>query len=146
MFADDDGFNVAGGNDQSSLNRMGANPFDVNVLQNLEATYEAGTEITISDATGNVMLSWIADKTFNSLVFSSSELTIGETYTISIAGDLTKLTLTDTVNSNGGFGGMMQPGGENMMQPGNNMPTPPDMNSNEMPMMPEEPIEANDYL
>ena len=57
MFADDDGFNVAGGNDQSSLNRMGANPFDVNVLQNLEATYEAGTEITISDATGNVMLS-----------------------------------------------------------------------------------------
>lgn len=226
MFADDDGFNVAGGNDQSSLNRMGANPFDVNeenlllinggtiyvnaygdgldsngytvinggditisgpenggngtldagggttitggtlvgsgssgmaegfasdstqvnVLQNLEATYEAGTEITISDATGNVMLSWIADKTFNSLVFSSSELTIGETYTISIAGDLTELTLTDTVNSNGGFGGMMQPGGDNMMQPGNNMPTPPDMNSNEMPMMPEEPIEANDYL
>lgn len=226
VFADDDGFNVAGGNDQSSLNRMGANPFDVNeenlllinggtiyvnaygdgldsngytiinggditisgpenggngtldagggttitggtlvgsgssgmaegfasdstqvnVLQNLEATYEAGTEITISDATGNVMLSWIADKTFNSLVFSSSELTIGETYTISIAGDLTELTLTDTVNSNGGFGGMMQPGGDNMMQPGNNMPTPPDMNSNEMPMMPEEPIEANDYL
>lgn len=43
-----------------------------------------------------------------------------------VGGDLTELTLSETSNSNGGFGGgMMQPGGGMQMQP--------DMNQGEMP-------------
>ena len=206
IFADDDSFNVAGGNDQSSLNRMGANPFDVNeenvllfnggtiyvnaagdgldsngytiinggeitvsgpeysdngtldagggttitggtilgsgssgmaegfasestqvnVLENLNTTYEAGTQIEVTDASGNTILSFQADKSFSSVIFSSADLVVGETYTISVGGDLTELTLSETSNSNGGFGGgMMQPGGGMQMQP--------DMNQGEMP-------------
>lgn len=188
LVASDDGFNVAGGNDQSSMGRPGENTFaansenqliinggtitvdsqgdgldsngtitinggdisvsgpendgngtldsgagvtisggtvkgagssgmaegfstessQVNVLHNLESAYEAGTAIEVKTIDGEVLLSWTAEKSFSSVIFSSADLTVGTTYILSVGGDETEITLEDTVTSNGGG---MQSGG-----------------------------------
>lgn len=190
VVADDDGFNVSGGNDQSSMDRMGANSFaadsdqiltvnggtiyvntygdgldsngytiinsgeivvsgpedsgnstldanggttinggiimgsgssgmaegfsqdstQTNVLHNLSTTYEAGSVIEISSADGTLLLTWQADKSFSSLIFSSADLIVGETYTVSVNGDVSELTLSEVTTSEGGFGGGGMPG------------------------------------
>ena len=50
-------------------------------------------------------------KSFNNVVISLPELTVGETYTLTCGTETAELTLTDTITTlgNGGFGG--GPGG-----------------------------------
>ncbi|SLC90207.1 Uncharacterised protein [Mycobacteroides abscessus subsp. abscessus] len=86
------------------------------VLYGFDTTYEAGSEITISDAEGNVVLSWTANKSFASIQFSSADLTVGETYTVSVADETSEITVesisTTTGTTTGQMGGgMQQPGG-----------------------------------
>lgn len=197
--ASDDGINVAGGNDDSSLNRPGANPFEsnednkliinggklvvdaqgdglysngtttinggeiqlsgpensgngtldaaggttiaggrlvgagssgmaegftadstqANVLYNLDEIYAAGSVIKVKAADGTVLLSWTAAKTFSSLIFSSADLVVGDSYTIMINETEIDLTLEDTVTSNGnGMGDMGGMGGPSNRPPG----------------------------
>ena len=51
-----------------------------------EQELPAGSEITVTDADGNVLVEHIAAKSFSSVVFSCPELTTGESYVLT-AGD-----------------------------------------------------------
>lgn len=80
-----------------------------NVLHNLSSSAAAGTEFTVADSDGNVIISYTFDKSYQSVVFSCPELAEG-TYTVT-AGDITEtVEITSICTSNstgmgGGFGG-----------------------------------------
>ena len=81
-------------------------------LYNLASTVSGGTELTVTDSSGNVLLTFTPEKSFQSVVFTSPELKDGETYTVT-AGSLSEtVTLNGISTSNstgmsmgGGFGG-----------------------------------------
>ena len=69
-------------------------------------SFGAGETITITDSQGNVLYTGVTVKSANSVVFSSADLTVGETYTLTIGSTSATVTQSSTVvgNSNG-FGG-----------------------------------------
>lgn len=69
-------------------------------------SFGAGETITITDSQGNVLYTGVTVKSANSVVFSSADLTVGETYTVTIGSNSATVTQSSTVvgNSNG-FGG-----------------------------------------
>ncbi len=93
-------------------------------LVNFDSTISAGTIISVVDENGNALLTYEADKSIQSLTFSSDLLTVGDTYTIytdctyssegvggvysggtvTLGSKLTTVTLSDTITSSGGSG------------------------------------------
>lgn len=70
------------------------------ILYNFDSTLDAGTEVTLTDADGNEVMSYTPAKSFSSVVFSSSELAAGD-YTIT-AGDTTeKITVSSVATTAG---------------------------------------------
>lgn len=69
-------------------------------------SFGAGETITITDSQGNVLYTGVTVKSANSMVFSSPDLVVGETYTVTIGSTSATVTQSSTVvgNSNG-FGG-----------------------------------------
>ena len=72
-------------------------------------SFGAGETITITDSQGTVLYTGVTVKSANSVVFSSPDLTVGETYTVTIGSTSATVTQSSTVvgNSNvfgGGFG------------------------------------------
>lgn len=69
-------------------------------------SFGAGETITITDSQGNVLYTGVTVKSANSVVFSSPDLVVGETYTVTIGSTSATMTQSSTVvgNSNG-FGG-----------------------------------------
>lgn len=69
-------------------------------------SFGAGETITITDSQGNVLYTGVTVKSANSVVFSSPDLVVGETYTVTIGSNSATVTQSSTVvgNSNG-FGG-----------------------------------------
>ncbi|OLA22070.1 MAG: hypothetical protein BHW29_10465 [Faecalibacterium sp. CAG:74_58_120] len=71
-------------------------------------SFGAGETITITDSQGNVLYTGVTVKSANSVVFSSADLVVGETYTMTIGSTSASVTQSSTVvgNSNGfrGFG------------------------------------------
>lgn len=69
-------------------------------------SFGAGETITIMDSQGNVLYTGVTVKSANSVVFSSVDLVVGETYTVTIGSISATVTQSSTVvgNSNG-FGG-----------------------------------------
>lgn len=69
-------------------------------------SFGAGETITITDSQGNVLYTGLTVKSANSVVFSSADLVVGETYTVTIGSSSATVTQSSTVvgNSNG-FGG-----------------------------------------
>ncbi|MER2174428.1 MAG: carbohydrate-binding domain-containing protein [Carnobacterium sp.] len=98
------------------------------VLYGFETTYEAGSEIELSDADGTVLLSWTADKNFTSVQFSSADIAVDETYTLSVNDETFEVpiaSIATTVGTTTGQmgGGMQQPGnGGDMQQPSGEKP------------------------
>lgn len=84
------------------------------VLHNLSSAVSGGTEVVISDSSGNKILSYTPEKDWQSIVFSSPDIKEGETYTIT-AGEITEsVTVEGLVTSNStGMGGGGRPGGMN---------------------------------
>ncbi len=79
-----------------------------------------GTEITVTDASGNVIVSAVADCSYQTVLISSPELAKGSEYTVS-AGNFTEtVALNDYIYGSGsGFGpGGMNPGGDSNRFPG----------------------------
>ena len=68
-----------------------------------------GGAITVTDASGNVILTAEVDKSYNCVVVSSPELQVGQTYTVSNGTGSAELNATDTIvgsgSGMGGFGG-----------------------------------------
>ena len=69
------------------------------------ASGSAGATVTVSDSSGKVLATFTAAKTFQNVVFSSSDITQGQSYTVSVNGAST------TVTANQSTGGGMGPGG-----------------------------------
>jgi hypothetical protein len=79
------------------------------LLYNLTGSVAAGTEITLKDQDGNVVISYTPDKLYQSVVISTPDLTQGETYTLTCGDQTADITL-DTVATSNGQQGMGFPG------------------------------------
>ena len=69
-------------------------------------SFGAGETISITDSQGNVLYTGVTVKSANNVVFSSADLTVGETYTVTIGSSSATVTQSSTVvGSTNGFGG-----------------------------------------
>ena len=69
-------------------------------------SFGAGETITITDSQGNVLYTGVTVKSANSVVFSSADLVVGETYTVTIGSTSASVTQSSTVvGKSNGFGG-----------------------------------------
>ena len=82
--------------------------------------------IRVTDASGNVLTEFAPAKAYNCVIVSTPALTQGGTYTVTMGGESTDVTLESLIYGSGGMGGGM--GG----QPGGSMGTPPDGNGGSM--------------
>jgi len=69
----------------------------------------AGATVQITDASGTVIAQYTAEKTFGSVVFTSSAITDGQSYTVTVDGVATSVTAG--VAAAGGMGGGGMGGG-----------------------------------
>jgi len=78
---------------------------------------KAGTEISLEDSEGNVLVSYTAESGFSSVVVSCPEMVQGGTYTLHVGEEEHEVTLEGLIYGNGlggfggGRGGMGGPGG-----------------------------------
>lgn len=96
------------------------------VLVNFDEWIDAGETITLTDSNGNKLLTYKADKKFNSVLISTSDMKQGETYILT-AGDQTSTFAMEDVTYSEGSGGMQGTGGD----PGNGGMQRPDGNSDD---------------
>ncbi|MBR1854093.1 MAG: carbohydrate-binding domain-containing protein [Lachnospiraceae bacterium] len=76
------------------------------IMVTSQSTQKAGTAVTLKNASGEVLLSTVSEKTFNNVVFSCEGVQVGETYTVEIGSETTEITMTETIYGSGnGFGG-----------------------------------------
>ena len=78
--------------------------------------------IRVTDASGSMLAEFTPAKAYTCVVVSTPALKQGGTYTVTMGGESTDVTLDSLIYGSGGMGGGM--GG----QPGGNMGTPPDGN------------------
>lgn len=67
-----------------------------------------GTVISLSNGEGTELVSFEARNDFSSVIISTPELKVGETYTLTVGGSEVSIELRDTITS---YGGMDGPGG-----------------------------------
>ena len=79
-------------------------------LVNFDEWIDAGETIVLADSDGNKLLTYKADKKFNSVLISTSDMKQGETYTL-IAGDRTSTFTMEDVTYSEGSVGMQGPDG-----------------------------------
>lgn len=88
------------------------------LLYNLASAASAGTETTLTDADGNVIISVTPEKQYQSVLISTPELQKDATYTLTSGEQTAEITLSGVVTSNGqqsdfgGGQGMMNRDGE----------------------------------
>ena len=81
------------------------------LLYNLDETIDGGTTVSLTDADGNVLFSAEMAKSFSSVVISTPEMQVGETYTLTCGDTSVEAELTDTITALGSGGGFGGPGG-----------------------------------
>ena len=82
------------------------------ILYNVKRGVAAGRTFSLEDSEGNVLLSYEVPCSFSSVILSSPELKLGETYTVVIGDTAEEITLNEISASYGdvqseGFGGNM---------------------------------------
>ena len=90
-----------------------SNSTQCSFIKTFSGTMQAGTQITITDESGKPIFEHKSAKSFNSVVFSSPELVIGSTYTITVGDQTETITIEGISNGSslgfgmhgGGFGG-----------------------------------------
>ncbi len=86
----------------------------VNCIMATVSTVSAGSKVTVTDKSGNIIIEFTPAKNFANIVISSPKLVTGMTYTLSIggssAGSFTANGLS-TIGNAGGMGGGGFPGG-----------------------------------
>jgi hypothetical protein len=81
------------------------------LLYNFTSSIAAGTEVTLTDESGNVVLTYTPDKDYQSVVISTSDLKEGSTYTLSSGSQTADIEITSIATSAGASGGMAGHGG-----------------------------------
>ena len=79
-------------------------------LVNFDEWIDVGETITLTDSNGNKLLTYKADKKFDSVLISTSDMKQGETYTLT-AGDQTSTFVMEDVTYSEGPSSMQGPGG-----------------------------------
>lgn len=96
------------------------------ILYNLSNSHSAGDEIILLNESGEELVKYTAEKTFNSVNISTPKLTDSGTYTLKVGDESFSIEMTSNTYSNGGGMGM---GGSNMHGGGRGgmMNNPPNM-------------------
>lgn len=103
------------GNGSATFDASSTQP---SVMVSFTSQQSAGTTAVIKNTNGNTLASVTPEKSYGGVIFSSSEMKIGETYTVTAGTVSTTITLTSastSVNENGeavmasGRGGMGRP-------------------------------------
>ena len=88
----------------------------------VDSTCAAGTKISLKDADGNVIVEYTSEKTFNSVVISSPDITSDGTYTLTIGSNSYDIDMDGATSFSNSSGNTMGGGmGGGMAQPGGNM-------------------------
>lgn len=69
-------------------------------------TQQAGTALSITDSSGNVLASFSPDKSYSTVIISCPELTVGESYTITAGSASTTVTMSSLIYGSAGMGAM----------------------------------------
>lgn len=111
---------------------FGSDSTQCSILVRFQGNMEAGTTVELKDKSGEVLLSCVSAKSFDSAVLSCAGLQVGESYTVTAGEESLTVEMTETVY--GGMGGMggFGPGGGRQGRPGGEMPGG-EMPSGEMP-------------
>ena len=80
------------------------------ILYNMSSIAAAGTTLTVTDADGNVLLSWEVPCSFSSALISCPEMKVGGTYTVS-AGETSEEVTLESVSATYGDAQGGMPGG-----------------------------------
>ncbi len=84
------------------------------ILYNFSSTVSGGSAFTLADGSGKVLVTFAPEKSYQSVVVSCPEMTLGETYTLTAGSQSITVTLSSVATSGGsgaGMGGGMGPGG-----------------------------------
>lgn len=72
----------------------------------------AGSAVSLSDSSGNELVSWTPEKEYTSVIISCPEITTGQEYTLTTGSDTTQITMDGIVYGSGsGMGGNPGNGG-----------------------------------
>ena len=72
----------------------------------------AGSAVSLSDSSGNELVSWTPEKEYTSFIISCPEITTGQEYTLTTGSDTTQITMDSIVYGSGsGMGGNPGNGG-----------------------------------
>lgn len=82
------------------------------ILYNFSSSHSAGDKITLSDSSGNEIISYTPTKQYSSVVITTSKITKDGTYKLDAGSESTDITMSSTVYSNGGSGGGFGGGGK----------------------------------
>ncbi|MCD8326462.1 MAG: carbohydrate-binding domain-containing protein [Lachnospiraceae bacterium] len=94
----------------------------------MTASFSAGDGLTVTDSGGNVIYQYTITKSGSSVVFSSPDLTLGATYTLTVGSQSVEVTLNSvSTTTRGGSQTTTTPGGQTTTTPdqsGNQTTTP----------------------
>ncbi len=103
---------IAGGS-SGMMQSISSTSTQYNVAIVFASTYSSSDTITITDSSGNTIISYQSDKSYNSLVASSSKFQKGDIYTIKVNGSAyTTFTISNITTSIGNTRGGGQSGGQ----------------------------------
>ena len=88
---------------------FGTSSTQYSMMVTLDSAVSAGTTVTLTDSSGNTVLSFTPEKQFQNVILSSPELAEG-TYTLTVGSNSQEVTIssvTTTIGSAGNGGGMM---------------------------------------
>lgn len=77
---------------------FGSDSTQCTYILTLSSNVSGTTTVTLTDADGNVLLSHGTSKSYNSVIVSCPELTVGSTYTLTAGDTSQSITPTSTVN------------------------------------------------
>ena len=76
------------------------------------SSQQAGSTVTLKDSGGKEIISWKAEKAFDSVIISCPEIAEGEEYTLEAGESTVSVTMDSLVyGSSSGMGGGNMPGG-----------------------------------
>lgn len=79
---------------------FGSDSTQGSIMVNLSSYAEAGSDITLKNENGNILISYTAEKKYNSVLVSCPDITDGGTYTITADGNETTITMDGLIYGN----------------------------------------------
>lgn len=98
------GIFVASGTSQMAQN-FGATSTQGAMLVSVDSQ-SGGSIIKLTDSSGKELISWVADKAFDSVIISCPEITEGAVYSLTAGSFETEITMDTLIYGSSGFGGM----------------------------------------